>query len=68
MPPTLHPPVTGMPPEVWTWLHESSPVRPHVVADVRARLDAGVRPPVEDVALAILEGSRVDGTEVDARS
>jgi hypothetical protein len=51
---TLHPPVAGMSPEVWTWLGEAIPVRPGVVASVRARLAAGDRPDPEDVALAIL--------------
>jgi hypothetical protein len=71
MPPMLQPPVTGMPPEVWIWLRESLAVRPKVVADVRARLDAGERPAPEDVALAMLpdvwrhrmHGARGDGAD-----
>ena len=51
---TLRPPVTGLSPEVWTWLRESLAVRPNVVATVRERLAAGDRPAPEDVALAIL--------------
>jgi hypothetical protein len=54
---TLRPSVTGLSPEVWTWLRESLPVRPGVVATVRERLAAGDRPPAEDVALAILLGA-----------
>jgi hypothetical protein len=64
----LRPPVTGMSAEIWSWLRESQPVRPRVVAEVRARLDAGERPPAEDVALAILEGGRGAGTRSAARS
>ena len=62
MPPTTRPPVTGMSPEIWIWLRESQPVRPRVVAEVRARLVAGERPAPEDVALAVLEGLQGDGT------
>jgi len=51
---TLRPSVSGLSPEVWTWLRESLPVRPSVVATVRERLAAGDRPAPEDVALAIL--------------
>jgi len=54
---TLRPPVTGLSPEVWTWLRESLPVRHGVVASVRARLAAGDRPDPNDVALAILLGA-----------
>jgi len=50
-----------MSPEVWSWLRDSQPVRPSVVADVRARLDAGHRPTPEDVALAMLRDVRADG-------
>ena len=49
------PPVAGMSPEVWRWLRESMAVRPHVVARVRAALDAGVRPTPDQVAVAILD-------------
>jgi hypothetical protein len=45
-----------MPPEVWRWLRESMVVRPHVVARVRAALDAGHRPTPDQVAGAILDG------------
>jgi hypothetical protein len=51
---TLRPSVSGLSPEVWSWLRESLPVRPSVVATVRERLAAGDRPAPEDVALAIL--------------
>ena len=51
---TLRPSVSGLSPEVWTWLRESLPVRRSVVATVRERLAAGDRPAPEDVALAIL--------------
>ena len=51
---TVRPSVTGLSPEVLTWLRESLPVRPGVVANVRKRLAAGDRPAAEDVALAIL--------------
>ena len=36
------PTVAGMPTELWTWLSEAKAVRPHVVAQVRASLDAGL--------------------------
>ena len=61
MAPLHQPPVAGMPPEVWSWLRDAQPVRPRVVADVRARLDAGQRPTPEDVALAMLRDVRADG-------
>lgn len=48
------PPVAGMPVEVWSWLRESMAVRPHVVARVRAALDAGVQATPDQVALAML--------------
>jgi hypothetical protein len=44
-----------MPAEIWSWLRESMAVRPHVVARVRAQLDAGEQPTAYQVALAMLE-------------
>ena len=50
------PPIAGMPLELWTWLRESTLVRPHVVARARASLAAGERTSAHDVADAILDG------------
>lgn len=50
------PPFPGMPLEMWAWLQESRPVRPHVVARVRAALAAGKQATADEVALAMLQG------------
>jgi len=52
------PPVAGMPAEVWSWLRESTVVRPQVVARVRTALANGEQASPDDVALAILAGPR----------
>ena len=52
------PAVAGIPPEVWAYLRETMTVRPHVVARVRASLQAGVQPTSDEVALAMLHGSQ----------
>ena len=57
----IQPPVHGMPIEVWTWLRESMAVRPHVVARVRASLEAGERATPDDIATAMLSGTRREG-------
>ena len=54
VPTSQQPPVAGMPIEVWTWLRESRSVRPHVVARVRAALEAGERVTSDAVALAMI--------------
>ena len=53
---STNPPVAGMSPAVWRWLRETTEVRQHVVARVRASLDAGERPTPDQVAVAILHG------------
>lgn len=52
----LPPPVPGMPLEMWLWLREARPVRPHVVARARAALAAGKQATADEVALAMLLG------------
>jgi hypothetical protein len=49
-----HPPVAGMSVEVWSWLRETMEVRPHVVARIRAALDAGHQATPDQVAAAML--------------
>jgi hypothetical protein len=52
--PAERPPIACVPPEVWSWLHESLGVRPHVVARARATLANGDQASADDVAEAML--------------
>ena len=49
-----HPPIPGLPIDLWCWLIKPSYVRPGVVADVRARLAAGERRSGLEVAEAVM--------------